>query len=137
MILSMALARSFPGWTGSNKREITGSGHDIFRVRIFSVPFPNPFFLFFIAFILSSSSHVCLVPLSIPFRFPSCYFSSPSIALLPCGGRVQLISLTVCHLQGSKKNNRPRYAQCYLIDIPKVRILLECKQTLLTYIAFL
>jgi hypothetical protein len=91
----------------------------------------------FIAYILLSSSHICLVRLSIPFRFPSCHFSSPSIVLLPYGGRVQVISLKVCHLQGTKKNNRPRYAQCYLSNIPKVRILLECKPTLLTYIGVL
>jgi hypothetical protein len=38
---------------------------------------------------------------------------------------------------GGKKNNRPRYAQCYLSDISKVRILLENKQTLFTNITFL
>lgn len=136
MTSSMASARHFPGWTAAT-REISQDLVMTFSVCRYLLSLSPPLSSFFIAYILSSSSHICLVPLCIPFRFPSCHFSSPSIVLLPCGGRVQLISPKVCHLQGSKKNNRRRYAQCYLSIIPKVLILLEYKQTLLTYIGFL
>ena len=46
---SMALARPFRVWTGSNKRDISGSGHGIFRVRIFTVPCLTRFFPFFLS----------------------------------------------------------------------------------------
>jgi len=134
---SMALARPFRVWTGSNKRDISGSGHGIFRVRIFTVPCLTRFFPFFYrlhTFVVVP--HLSCAPFY-PISFPVMLFFRPSIVLLPYGGRVQLISLRVCHLQGSKTNNRPRYAQCYLSNIPNVRILLEYKQTVLTYIGFL